>query len=207
MKYADLITYGDVIPLRGKLNLEILKKEISSFKFKKYNSRKPKNDRNGLSITHNESLPGDADLESLLEINASTGQELRDYHFRDKTDVFYKSSQIQHIIKKFANDLGRSHILEHGQGGYFPPHRDIYDPNYDAKSMRLFVPLEKCNAPDSYFFIDEKLYTWEHGRIYFINTNKMHHFWTYNAPARYIVFNVDVNENTLNTLFNELQYI
>jgi aspartyl/asparaginyl beta-hydroxylase (cupin superfamily) len=201
--FNDLATCGDIIPLKRKLDTRILAQELKGFKFRQYNTKKNHIDRKGLSISNSKEIPNSYELESLREINEVTGLSLRDHDFRDKTEVYYKSSQIQQIIEGFHQYLGRAHIIEHGPGGYFPPHRDIYSAENDCQSMRIFVPLDKCNAPDSYFMLDEKMYTWEHGRAYFINTNKMHHFFTYNAPARFIIFNVDVNEETLKLLLEE----
>ena len=203
--YNDIVSCGDVILLKNRLNVENLKKQIEKYKFRQYNTNKPLIDRKAISITNNKDLEPHIDLESLLEINKKTGLNLRDKDFRDKTEVYYNSNEIKKVIFGFEEHLGRSHIIVHGNGGYFPPHRDIYSPRDECISMRFFVPVENCNPPSSYFMIDEKLQPWEHGRCYFINTNKMHHFMTYYGPATFIVFNVDVNEDSLYILLRNFE--
>ena len=93
--YNDLVSYGDVILLKNRLNVKNLKKEIEKYKFRQYNTNKPLNDRKAISITNNKNLDPHIDLESLLEINEKTGLNLRDRDFRDKTEVYYNSNEIK----------------------------------------------------------------------------------------------------------------
>lgn len=207
MTYYDLVTMGDVIPLKTRINVDKLFDEIEGFEFKQYNTYKKDIPRKGLSITHNPSLPYGSDLESLLEVSNRIGREIRDSDFCKLTDVYYKSQQIKNVLNGFENHIGRTHILTLNNGGYFPPHRDIFSLDHNCHCMRIFVPLRNCNPPNMYFSIDEKVHYWEHGRSYFINTNKMHHLFAYEGPSSFIVSNVLVNDETINHVIQNVHKI
>lgn len=204
--YSDITQFGRVIPLKLKLDPAKLLNEISSFKWSIYNTTKQVPiPRLGLSITHNKKYPL-LDLESLLEYNQKNNTNLNDEDFNQFTDVFFKSKEIRDISKEFHSHLARSHILKMQEGGYFPPHRDPVLPTHNLNCFRILVPIYGCNPPTTYFFIDEKLQHWNHGQAYFIDTNMMHHFFSYNESMM-IVFNISINDETVNTLIHNMEKI
>ena len=58
----------------------------------------------------------------------------------------------QNFIKPFEGHIGRSHFIRMNKGGHFPPHRDHKLPDIDT--MRLFIPIHKCNPPDTWFMLE-----------------------------------------------------
>lgn len=195
MSYNSLLSYGDFIALNLKCNVNKLFQEIEPFTFQKYNPRKSHIKRNGLSITSlNGELDG-IDLDSMKEYNKENNVTYNEHTFKTFTEVFYKSNEIQNLIIPFTEHTLRSHILHLPPGGYFPPHRDMHVYKNKQESFRVLVPLKNCNPPHMYFIYEEKVLNFEHGRAYFLNTNKAHSLFSF-LDSYMIVLNIDSNEET-----------
>jgi len=194
MSYSRLLTYGDVIPLKIECDTDRLREEIKDFEFKQYNPRKPI-PRYGLSITSLKGGLDGIDLDSITEYNKENNVKYDEMTFKTLTDVYYKSPELQKVVDPFKEHLGRSHILYLPPGGYFPPHRDLPVFSDQQKSMRILIPLKDCNPPGLYFIYDGQILNFEHGRAYFVNTNKTHslvsYLWSY-----MVVLNVASNDIT-----------
>ena len=200
MSYSRLLTYGDVIPLRFKCNPDKLFEEVKDFKFHQYNPRKDI-PRNGLSITSlNGELDG-IDLDSIPEYNKENNVHYTEADFNTVTDVYHKSEEVQKIVDPWKRYICRSHILHLPEGGYFPPHRDLPVFSDQQKSMRILIPLKECNPPSMYFIHDGKTLNFEHGRAYFVNTNKMHSLFSF-RDGYMIVLNVQSNSETYGIIGN-----
>lgn len=198
--YSDLLSFGDIIPLKIRCNVKKLFKEIEHFSYSQYNPRKDIR-RNGLSITSLDGTLNGVDLDSIREYNSENGTQYDETSFRTFTDVYYASEEIQSIVNPFADNIVRSHILHLPPGGYFPPHRD--QPVYTQKqrTFRVLVPLQNCNPPKLYFMYDDKPIHFDHGRAVFLNTNKLHSLFSY-RHSYMIVLNILANENAYNTIGN-----
>ena len=195
MSYNSLLTYGDFIPLSITCNVNKLFEEVKDFSFQKYNPRKPHIKRNGLSITSLDGKLNGIDLDSIKEYNKENGTSYDEHSFKTFTDVYYKSSEIQKVIEPFKGHIFRTHILHLPEGGYFPPHRDIHFYREQQGSFRVLVPLKNCNSPKMYFMYENNVLNIEHGRAYFLNTNKSHSLFSY-RDSYMLVLNVDSNEET-----------
>ena len=195
MSYSSLLTYGDFIPLKVTCNVNKLFEEIQDFSFQKYNPRKPHINRNGLSITSLDGELGGIDLDSMKEYNIEHNTDYDEHSFRTPTKVYHNSSQIQKLIEPFKGHIFRSHILHLPEGGYFPPHRDRPCYRDDQNAFRVLIPLKNCNPPKMYFMYEDKPLHFEHGRAYFLNTNKYHSLFAF-KDSYMIVLNVDSNEDT-----------
>ena len=55
-----------------------------------------------------------------------------------------------------------------------------------------------------YFMYEDKLLNFEHGRAYFLNTNKSHTLFSYNNSYM-VVLNVDCNDKTKEILCQKFQ--
>ncbi len=188
MTYANLCTFGDVIPLKLKCNASRLLDEISMFERARYNPRKDIA-RLGLSITSLDGETNGIDLDSIKEYNRENGTSYDEMSFTRLTRVYDMSEEIQKCVDPFREFLGRSHLIELERGGYFPPHKD--QPRYGdvPRRLRVLVPLRSCNPPQMYFTYDEKTLQFEHGRAYFVNTNKSHSLFSFTGSSM-IVLNV-----------------
>ena len=77
-------------------------------------------------------------------------------------------------------------------GGFFPPHRD--HTRGTQNSIRIIIPIEFCNPPNSNFILEDKILYMDHGNSYVINTTKLH--WLFNADAEYNSIWLVINAKT-----------
>ena len=103
----------------------------------------------------------------------------------------------------FKGHVGRTHFIRMGKGGHFPPHRD--NRRASVSTMRLFVPIENCNPPRTFFMLDREPLVFEHGRAYFINTCIEHTVFSC-YPSLFLVMNIVVNDTTTQTLLNNMEW-
>ena len=192
MSYNSLLSFGDLIPLKLKCDVKKLFNETEEFVYLKYNPRKDIQ-RYGLSITSLDGSLNGIDLDSIKEYNKENNTEYDELSFNKFTKVYHTSSEIQKIVEPFKNHIGRSHILSLQEGGYFPPHRDLPVYVEQQNSLRILVPLNGCNPPDMYFMYEDKPLHFEHGRAYFLNTNKSHNLFSFKG-SNMIVLNIKTNE-------------
>jgi len=203
--YYRLLSYGDLIPLKIHVNANQLLEEIKPYKqnWKPYNPRK-KNNRYGLSIT---SLKGELDgfdLDSFHEHNQVHGTEYTEVSFKEKTDVYYKSNEIKKAVDPWGSTLSRSHIINLKQNGSFPPHRDWKNLEC-VETFRVIIPLKSCNPSAMYFVHDGNILRFDHGRAYFLNTNKEHSLFSFVDDCYFIVLNIDCNEQALNIVIDNMK--
>jgi hypothetical protein len=192
MSYTSLLSFGDFIPLKLKCDVKKLFDEIKQFSFSQYNPRKDIK-RYGLSITSLDGSINGIDLDSIKDYNIENKTEYDELSFNKLTDVYYSSNEIQKVVKPFIKHLGRSHILYLPEGGYFPPHRDLPVYYEGQNSLRVLIPLKGCNPPDLYFMYENKPLYFEHGRAYFLNTNKAHNLFSF-KDSYMIVLNIKTSE-------------
>ena len=121
--------------------------------------------------------------------------------FQTFTPVYDESEEIRRVLDPWKEDIGRSHILYMPPGGHFPPHRDCS--HYEDKQFvfRIIVPLLNCNPMDSYFMYEDKPVIFDHGKAYFMNTNKRHTVFSM-TECYMIVLNIVCNENSIKTVIN-----
>ncbi len=103
------------------LSLPHVSVDTEALEWHRYNPRKEIN-RWGSSITssHGENT-GIPDLDSLYEHNRDHGTSYREGDFRTLTPS--GKQYFEFLTESF--DLGRSHFIRLGAGGYFPFHRDL----------------------------------------------------------------------------------
>jgi hypothetical protein len=203
MSYTSLLSFGDFISLKLKCDVKKLFDEIKQFSFSQYNPRKDIK-RYGLSITSLDGSINGIDLDSIKDYNAENKTEYDELSFNKLTDVYYSSNEIQKVVKPFIKHLGRSHILYLPEGGYFPPHRDLPVYYEGQNSLRILIPLKECNPPELYFMYEDKPLYFEHGRAYFLNTNKSHNLFSFNNSYM-IVLNVKTSEEIFKIIGNNLK--
>ena len=199
--YDSLARYGDVYSLKLSVNEIDLMNKLKLYKneWVKYNPRKDI-PRYGLSITSLDGgLSGIPDLDSVKEYNTKHNLDLDETNFNKKTELW---PLVQDALAPFENYLGRTHFIRMERTGCFPPHRDQY--SIDVNCFRLFIAIDGCNPPDNYFIIDEKIYHWEHGRVYFINTCKEHTVFTTGFQSTFVVANIIISDESVNAVLKNL---
>ena len=185
-----------------KLTVDIdkIKQELKQFDndWKPYNPRKPI-ERYGLSITSLDGqLSGIPDLDSLSEYNSENNTSIVEADIVTKTPVY---ELFKDNIDSIQQHLVRSHLIKLKPGGYFPIHRDSRTVNID--SFRLFIPLQNCNPPNHFFILDNNILSFNHCSAYYVNTCLTH--CLFNASfydTIFVVLNVKLNTDSVNTMFN-----
>ena len=220
---TQLALYGDVIPLRLKLDYKKFEEGLKKYnnKWVQYNPRK-NIPRYGMSITSLDAgFSGIPDLDSLKEYNEKHNLNLDEPDIKTRTPMW---PYVESALSKFSNHLGRTHLIKKSAGGQFPSHRDGYD--REIKSFRLFLPIYNCNPPFNYFILDDKILNFEHGRLYFLNTLKEHivitsarggppsggpdntkHFIPGGGDLQsmYIVANINLNEESIDLVLHNMR--
>ena len=200
--YNSLITYGQKFPTNLYMNPQEVMKDLEDFseEWKPYNPRK-KIAREGLSVTSLDGgLSGIPDLDSIREYCIKNQVILGEHSFNQETPV---ANIVRTYLDPFKGHVGRSHFIRMGKGGHFPPHRD--DRRASVNNMRLFVPIKDCNPPKTFFMLDREPLYFDHGRAYFINTSMEHTLFSC-YPSLFLVMNVAVNEQTVQTLLDNMQW-
>ena len=175
-----------------------------NFDYVHYNPRKDIK-RYGLSITSLDgATTGTPDLDSLRDYNKENKTQLTERDFTTPTPV-YQHSGLKKILEPIRPHLFRSHVLKLDPGGYFPPHRDFGGLNID--SFRLIIPLQNTNVPEFTFIVDDKIQHWVNGRVYFVDTAKMHYLFNAGFKSVYfIVLNVELNKDTVEYVTKEMYH-
>ena len=203
--YNYLTTYGTVLETRFELKdpERYVRWTEENFDYVKYNPRKDI-PRYGLSLTSLDGgMTGTPDLDSLLEYNRENNTKYREKDFSVHTPAYYYPKLVE-ILKPIESDLFRSHVLRIDPGGFFPAHRDFHGMEFD--SYRIIIPLDLCNPPAFTFIIDDKIQVWNHGRVYFVDTAKMHYLFNASFnPTYMIVLNVALNKNTIEFITKNLR--
>lgn len=194
-QYSKLSQFGKQIELEVTTDPNQLINWIDTFEWQKYNPRKDVN-RWGLSVTSSDGTFNGIDLDSLYEYNKEHGTEYAEKDFDKPTPVL--NDQIAEILKPWQGHYFRTHFLKFGPGGFFPPHRDWNYTGEPTDVFRLIMPLRNVNPPQFNFVLEDKILHWEIGRLYFIDTLRMHYLFNNSFTDSYwLVVNVDVNQDTI----------
>ena len=199
--YDSLARYGDIYALKLNLDPKKVMNELKLYNsdWVAYNPRKNIL-RKGLSITSLDGgLSGIPDLDSIREYNIKHNLDLDETDFNKKTELW---PLVQDALAPFENYLGRTHFIRMDRTGCFPPHRDDY--SIDVNSFRLFIAIDGCNPPDNYFIIEEKICNFIPGKVYFINTCKEHTVFTTGSQSTFVVANITISDESVNTVLNNL---
>ena len=205
--YHRLTSLGKAALLQGEMNepeIEIVKNKAQSYKehFKYYNKRKPGFNRYGLSLTSRDGgFSGVPDLDSLMEYNKEHGTDFKESSFKTWTPLFKELHYLQEIMEPFHKYISRSHILRLNKGGFFPPHRD--DLSFVPQSFRIFMSL---SHPDWFvFLLNNEVQNFFPGRLYFINTYLSHSLFSFRNENDFLIFNIDLSEESVKTVLRQLK--
>ena len=195
-----LSSLGNIVSLKQFVNPKAVEKSILDYKehFKTYNPRKKGYNRYGLSITSQDGgFSGIPNLDSLKEYNKRHGTNFDEPDFRKWTPFFKDCKALRDAVSPFHDFIGRSHVLRLDKGGFIPPHRDG-----SQASFRFFVTL----CEDVYvFLLDEKKIFCQSGKIYYINTMLNHSLFSFRDGSLFIVFNIDLCEDSVKAVYQNLE--
>lgn len=160
----------------------------------RYNPRK-EIQRWGASITSLDGGSGGVpDLDSLYEYNRLNGTSYREGDFRTLTEAGKKFEFLQQHF-----DLGRSHYIKLGAGGYFPFHRDL-----GTDSFRIVYCIDNCHPQNFVWVHDGHTLKMQDRRWYYVNTKLPHATFAF-QPCTFAVFNVINNEKSFLGLKSNLE--
>ena len=152
----------------------------------------------GLSVTSSDGTFNGIDLDSLYEYNKEHGTEYGEKDFNVPTPVL--NQPLAKILEPWEGHYYRTHFLKFGPGGFFPPHRDWDYTGELVDTFRLIMPLRNVNPPQFNFILDGKQLHWDIGRMYFIDTLKMHYLFNSSFTDSYwLIVNVAANDKTIET--------
>lgn len=201
-----LMQLGDFIPLDIKIDTGKFKQEIQAFQ-NEWVDYLPRTDRanNRKSLVLSQ-LPGKSykDNPSFAQACYDAGRRLSENDFNEKTAVYTQCKSLHCVLDEFQ-PLGRSFLVQCNVGGYFIPHRD--HPELPRESFRLIAFLNNCN-PLEYDWImdtDTKLQI-EHGRVYYVNTRKVHRTISWVNNSIHMIMNVPFTSQNVAKVLNHLQH-
>ena len=207
--YNSLLSFGDIIELKIEIDPKRLLRDVKDNKWYRYNPSKS-SERYGMSITTLDGETGQTpDLDSIYEYNRINGTSYDESSFKTFTKTYYDSIDLQYAIEPFKESIARTHLLKLPAGGYFPPHRDIaiIDKNIDRQAhFRLVVPIQNCNPSDMYFMFEDKPVYFNHGSMYFMNTNKSHNVFSYINDSIMLIMNVECNKQSLSKVVETMRW-
>tara|TARA_B100000925_G_C21976170_1_gene460233 strand:- start:95 stop:751 length:657 start_codon:yes stop_codon:yes gene_type:complete len=209
VNYLTLTAFGNHFELKQTFNdnRKFIQWTEDNFEYVRYNPRKNV-DRWGLSITSLDGgLSGIPDLDSLTEYNYEQGN-FNTENFIKETDInvptpIYDYPGIKELCDEWQPYLFRTHIIKLNPGGYFPPHRDHTNSNFE--SFRLIMPLFNCSYPSVTFISDEKILNWNEGNLYFLDTVKVHYLFNCSPqPSYWLIMNIGTNEETIQKVISSV---
>ncbi len=150
----------------------------------KYNPRKDVL-RWGSSLTSLDGgTTGVPDLDSLYEYNRENKTGYTEKDFSIKTETYKK--HFPFLDESF--DLGRSHLLRLGTGGFFPYHRD-----FDTDTFRLIYTISGCESHNLVWIVNNQVLQLKNKQWYYINTKMVHSVFSF-FGSEMAVFNILNNE-------------
>ena len=174
----------------AQLNLPTPEVDLSQLNWVQYNPRK-EIARWGSSLTSLDGGTGGIpDLDSIAEYNHIHKTSFREKDFNVQTDAFKKNFQF--MDEKF--DVGRSHIIRLGSGGFFPPHRDL-----DPDALRLIYTIHGCEPNNFVVILNNQVVQLNNKHWYYINTKMVHSVFSF-FGCEFAVFNVINNEKSQSSL-------
>ncbi|MFZ3229625.1 MAG: cupin domain-containing protein [Pseudobdellovibrio sp.] len=174
-------------------SLELIKPKIAldSLHWVPYNPRK-KILRWGASLTSLDGgISGRPDLDSLFEFNKENGTRYSESDFKVPTQYFEPFNFMPQFF-----DLGRSHIIRLGSGGFFPYHRD-----FDEDTFRIIYTISGCGENNFVWIQNNQVIKFQDNSWYYVNTKMIHSVFSF-FGSEFAVFNVIKSEKSKKSLIH-----
>lgn len=197
LQRLELTSFGNFIKLNLKIDRDSFLSKISdsSVEWVPYNKTKTWSHRYGLSLfSLDGGTSGEIDLNSVREWNMAHGTNYQEMSFRAPTRYWNHFNSVFSILKPIEDFLGRSHILRLDEGGIFPPHRDNFSRRDQTFRLISFI---NCLPNNLHFIVDGQLQHFQEYHFYFLNTRLVHSLVSFNPHSYVLVFNVALNEHTV----------
>lgn len=171
-----------------------------------YQPHKPGYNRYGLSVTSLDGKFNGPDLYSLREYNKINGTNYWEADFKVRTNVVEFLPDLKNLLDFFEPNLGRCHFLRLDKGGFFPPHRDN-GAIVNVPTFRILVPIYNFGQNDMKWIQDEKVLNLELGKVYFINTTRVHSVFSFVDSCVMLVLNIIWSPQILQKMVNRIEAI
>lgn len=176
------------------LRLEAPLVDTSQVQWVRYNPRKEVA-RWGASLTSLDGkMTGVPDLDSIFEYNKQNKTQYTEKDFIVKTPLY--DAHFKFMDPLF--DLGRSHVIKLGAGGFFPYHRD-----FDTSCFRLIYTMSGCEPTNLVWVLNNEVIKLQDRSWYYVNTKMIHSVFSF-AGCQFAVFNVIGNEKSKKSLIDKL---
>lgn len=191
-----LSNLGDIVPLNIKLDSQLFMHEIKSFEndWVDYLPRTDRpNNRKAMTLT---SIPGTDHKTnvSLAQASYAAGKRLSELEFSCLTDVYKKCHSLQPFLDQWM-PLGRTFLIKSDTGGYFVPHRD--HPSMPRDVFRLIAFLNNCGPYDYDWWMGDRKFQIEEGRVYYLNTRLTHRTISWVNDSIHLILNVPLNSKNV----------
>ena len=201
----SLLALGDVIPLDIKIDTNLLSHNLRKFEadWQPYLPRDDRpNNRYGLTLT---TYPGytHKNAPSLAEISVEQRRRVSETECNAQTDVYRECIALQPLFSEFP-DLGRSFFVRSDIGGYFVPHRD--HPAIPRDVFRLIAFVKNCGPYEYDWIMEDQKLQIEEGRVYYVNTRKMHRTISWVNGSTHLIMNVPFNTKNVAKVLAHLQH-
>ena len=100
--------------------------------------------------------------------------------------------------------MARTFLVQANIGGYFVPHRDY--PIMNRNYFRLIAFLNNCGPLDYDWILDDRKVQIEHGRLYYLNTRKMHRTISWVNNSIHLILNVPFTTENVAKVVARLQH-
>ena len=200
-----LLALGDFEPLKLQIDINQYRQQIKAFDndWVDYLPRVGReNDRQGLSFT---SMPGGShtDIPSLGELTHMLHRRVSELEVCEPTELLEGMECLWPLFQMFPK-LGRSFVVRANQGGHFVPHRD--HPTLKRDTFRLIVFPLNAGPYDYDWLMDDKKMPIEPGRVYYVNTRKMHRTMAWVDNSHHIILNVPMTTENVSKVIANYQH-
>lgn len=200
----QLSVLGEFVPLDIKIDTKQLDKELSMFEdeWVEYLPRKDRyNNRQGMTLF---TYPGytHTDCPSLAEISYAQKKRVWEVDCNQPTEL-YEACASLHPLYELFDSMGRSFFVRCNKGGHFTPHRD--HPALPRETFRLIAFTKNCNPYDYDFLLDHEKLQIEEGRVYYLNTRRVHRTMSWVDHSTHMIMNIPMNSYNVAQVMAHLQ--
>lgn len=200
-----LSNLGDIVPLNIKIDCNVFMQEIDQFRddWVDYLPRTDRpNNRKALTLTAISGTDHKTNV-SLAQASYAAGRRLSELEFNTPTEVYKQCGSLHKFLDAWM-PLGRTFLVKSDIGGYFVPHRD--HPTMPRDVFRLIAFLNNCGPYDYDWWMNDRKFQIEMGRVYYLNTRLMHRTISWVNDSIHLILNVPFTSANVSKVVAGLQH-
>lgn len=198
-----LTNLGDIVPLNIKIDCNSFREEIKEFEndWVDYLPRTDRpNNRKAMTLTSIPNTDHKTNV-SLAQASYAAGKRLSELEFNCPTKVYEKCYSLRPFLDQWM-PLGRTFLIKSDIGGYFVPHRD--HPSMPRDVFRLIAFLNNCGPYEYDWWMEDRKFQIEEGRVYYLNTRLAHRTISWVNDSIHLILNVPLNNNNVSKVVANL---